>query len=158
MRQLQMNPIGEIKIREEGMFLALKKEYAAALKGLEGFRHIQVLWWFSKTDTVTERNVLEVKKPYKKAPQTVGVFATRAPERPNPIALTTAQVIHIDSENGMIQVAYIDAEDGTPILDIKPYTPSLDRVEVPGLPQWCSHWPSCVEESGEFDWESEFLF
>ena len=42
------------------------------------------------------------------------------------------------------------------ILDLKPYTPSVDRVEKPSIPEWSSHWPLCCEESGDFDWENEF--
>ena len=61
----------------------------------------------------------------------MGIFATRAPLRPNPIALSTAEVLDIDQANGILRLAYIDALDGTPVLDIKPYTPSLDRVETP---------------------------
>lgn len=50
------------------------------------------------------------------------------------------------------------SDDGSPVLDIKPYTPSLDRIEAPGVPQWCSHWPKSLEEAGCFDWEEEFNF
>lgn len=60
--------------------------------------------------------------------------------------------------NAVIGLAYIDAFDGAPILDIKPYTPSIDRVENPAVPDWCSHWPKCYEKSGDFDWESEMNF
>ena len=102
--------------------------------------------------------MLEMPRPYKKAPEVMGVFATRSPIRPNPIALTTAQVINIDYEKGIIQVAAIDANDNSPVLDIKPYTPSLDRVEVPDVPKWCSHWPKSLEESEDYDWESELNF
>ena len=48
--------------------------------------------------------------------------------------------------------------DGTPVLDIKPYTPSLDSVETPGVPEWCSQWPKCTEDSWDFDWEAVFNF
>ncbi|BAL00077.1 hypothetical protein OBV_28780 [Oscillibacter valericigenes Sjm18-20] len=75
--------------------------------------------------------------------------------RPNPIALDCVQVTYIDHENAVIGLAYIEAFDGSPVLDIKPYTPSLDRVENPVVPEWCSHWPNCYEESGDFDWKSE---
>ncbi len=46
----------------------------------------------------------------------------------------------------------------TPVLDIKTYTPSLDRIEAPGVPEWCSHWPKSAEASEHFDWASEFNF
>lgn len=88
----------------------------------------------------------------------MGVFATRLPQRPNPIALTSAKVINIAHKAGTIQIAYTDAEKGTPVLDVKPYTPSLDRVEKPKVPGFCSHWPKCLEESGDFGWESVFNY
>lgn len=78
--------------------------------------------------------------------------------RPNPIALTAVEIIHVNYQSGIIQIAYIDANDDTPVLDIKPYTPSLDRVETPVVPGWCSHWPKSLEESGTFAWEQEFNF
>ena len=59
----------------------------------------------------------------------MGVFATRSPARPNPIAMTASEVINIDFASGIIRVAFIDADEDTPVLDIKPYTPSFDRVE-----------------------------
>lgn len=88
----------------------------------------------------------------------MGTFATRTPIRPNPIALTAAEIICIDYESGLIQIAFIDADDNTPVLDIKPYTPSLDRIEDPEVPEWCAHWPKSLEASASFAWEEEFLF
>lgn len=78
----------------------------------------------------------------------MGVFATRSPVRPNPIALTTSEIISIDFNKGIIRVTFIDANDNTPVLDLKPYTPSFDRVETPGIPAWCSEWPRSTEASG----------
>lgn len=88
----------------------------------------------------------------------MGVFATRSPLRPNPLALTAVSVLDLDNQTGIIKIAYIDANDGTPVLDIKPYTPSLDRVENPQVPSWCDHWPKSVETSGAFNWAEEFNF
>ena len=88
----------------------------------------------------------------------MGIFATRSPIRPNPIALTSVEVIHIDYQKGIIQIAYIDANDNTPILDLKPYTPSFDRVETPVVPGWYNHWPKSLEQSASFAWENEFNF
>ncbi len=98
------------------------------------------------------------RKPYRSAPDTLGTFATRSPARPNPIGITCARVTYIDAQRGVIGLAYVDADDASPLLDIKPYTPSLDRVERPQVPRWCAHWPACVERSGDFDWAGEFLF
>ena len=88
----------------------------------------------------------------------MGIFATRSPQRPNPIALSVAEILYIDHEAGVIYIAYADARQGSPVLDLKPYTPSLDRVEHPQVPDWCGHWPRSLEESGDFDWENEFNF
>ncbi len=150
--------IGAIRVGEDGTQIVLLPEYAPALRGLQGFEYIQVLWWFDGCDNVASRAKLKEKSPYTKGPDDLGVFATRSPERPNPLALSCAYVTDLDTERGIIWIGYIDAEDESPVLDIKPYTPSLDRVERPGLPDWCAHWPDCVERSGDFDWESEFNF
>ena len=85
-------------------------------------------------------------------------MATRSPVRPNPLALTTVKVISIDYKAGFIQIDDIDANNDTPLLDIKPYTPCTDRVETPGLPTWCSHWPKSMETTKDFDWVGEFNF
>lgn len=153
-----LNPIGKISVCENETVIELEKQYIPALKGLDGFGYIQVLWWFDGCDNEKSRNKLIEKSPYKNAPEIIGTFATRSPERPNPIALTPAYVTYIDYENGVIGLAYIDANDGTPVLDIKPYTPSLDRVENPTVPEWCKNWPKSNEKSGEFDWSTVFNF
>ncbi|WP_313180619.1 SAM-dependent methyltransferase [Lacrimispora sp.] len=158
MQKFHVNPIGKINVNEDGMFIELEQKYIPALQALDGFSHLSVIWWFSDFDNEQMRNTIETQQPYKRSPAVMGIFATRSPVRPNPIALSTAQVIHIDYEKGIIQIAYIDGNDGTPVLDIKPYTPSLDRVETPRVPEWCSHWPMSLEKSGTFHWEEEFNF
>ena len=124
----------------------------------DGFSRINVIWWFSDFAKEEYREIMQAEQPYKGAPETMGIFATRSPIRPNPIALTASEIISIDYEKGMIQITFIDASDGSPVLDMKPYTPSLDRVESPGVPAWCSEWPKSIEESGDFEWEKVFNF
>ena len=158
MMNFEVYPIGRIQNNENGTVIEIAPKYIPAMKALEGFSHINVIWWFSGSDNNDARNTLDAPKPYKNAPDTMGIFATRSPIRPNPIALTAVEVIHIDYQKGLIQIAYIDANDNTPVLDIKPYTPSLDRVETPGVPEWCSHWPKSLEQSAYFAWEDEFNF
>lgn len=150
--------IGVIRSDGQGFRIVLSPAYKKALIGLEGFSHINILWWFSGCDNESDRSVFVEAKPYTKGPETLGTFATRSPRRPNPIALSSARVTYIEAGNGIIGLAYIDADDQSPVLDIKPYTPSLDRVEIPEMPVWCRHWPNNVESSGNFDWESEFNF
>ncbi|MCO1603136.1 SAM-dependent methyltransferase [Desulfosporosinus nitroreducens] len=158
MQNFEITPIGKINLNDDGMFIELEPRYIPALQGLDGFSHINVIWWFSDFDNEETRNILETHQPYKNAPPVMGIFATRSPIRPNPLGLTTAQVIGIDYAKGILQIAYIDANNGTPVLDIKPYTPSLDRAETPSVPQWCSHWPKSLDESEDFNWENEFNF
>ncbi|MDL2318820.1 SAM-dependent methyltransferase [Eubacteriales bacterium OttesenSCG-928-A19] len=158
MAELKLNTIGRIESRQGDMRLVLDKAYAPALAGLDGFSHIQILWWFSGCDNAADRSSLTEAKPYRNSPDVLGTFATRSPMRPNPIALDTVQVTYIDHKDAVIGLAWIEAFDGSPVLDIKPYTPSLDRVESPMVPGWCGHWPKCYEASGDFDWENEMNY
>lgn len=158
MNHFEVFPIGKIQNNENGAFIKIEPKYIPAMAALEGFSHINVLWWFSDFDSKEARSTLQTPQPYKNAPATMGIFATRSPIRPNPIALTAVEVIDIDYQKGLIQIAYIDANDATPILDIKPYTPSLDRVETPSVPEWCCQWPRSIEQSASFPWENVFYF
>ncbi|MDO4488810.1 MAG: SAM-dependent methyltransferase [Eubacteriales bacterium] len=138
--------------------IVIDEKYREALNGLNGFSHLEVIWWFSGCDNAEDRSVLTIEKPYKKGPDTIGTFATRSPERPNPIAVSVCSVKAIDYDKGIISLDYFDAFTGTPILDIKPYSPSADRVMEAKVPEWCAHWPGSYEESGDFNWEKEFNF
>jgi len=158
MGELKLRPIGRVESDYGEFKVVLDKKYGEALTGLEGFSHVQVIWWFDGCDNEESRNVMINEKPYTNGPDRIGTFATRSPERPNPIAISTAEILSIDMEKATIQLSYIDAITGTPVLDIKPYTPSADRVNDFKTPSWCSHWPKSYEESGNFDWESEFNF
>jgi tRNA-Thr(GGU) m(6)t(6)A37 methyltransferase TsaA len=153
-----VHSIGTVHAQDGDFFIEVFPQYRPALTGLDGFGYLEVLWWFSGCDNAACRAKRVEEKPYTNGPDQVGTFATRSPERPNPIAVTAASVTYIDRENGVVGLGWIDADDGTPVLDIKPYTPSADRVEEPLVPDWCAHWPRSVEQSGYFDWEAEFNF
>lgn len=75
--------------------------------------------------------------------------------RPNPLEMTIVPVVDIDQEEGIIRIEYIDAEDGSPVVDIKPYH-GTDRLRGFAVPSWCTHWPAWYEDASEFDWEAEF--
>jgi len=138
--------------------IILDPKYKKAIKGLSEFSHILVVYWFNGADNEKDRNLLVEEKPYKKGPKELGVFATRSPNRPNPIAISVCDITYIYEDKGVIGLSYIDADNETSVLDIKPYTPSIDRIENPISPKWCSHWPKSVETSGDFNWEEEFNF
>lgn len=150
--------IGTIK-QEKGQFsIALDETYRGGLTALEGFQFLQILWWADQVDQEELRNMVLLDKPYTKGPEKIGVFATRSPVRPNPLALSIIGVMELRAEEGIITTPYIDAEPGTPVLDIKPYHPSTERVKDVGVPSWCRHWPQWYEDSAHFDWEAEFNF
>lgn len=157
-KTFEVSPIGRFYVDGEETGIRLNAAYAPALRALEGFGHVVVLWWFHQNDDPALRAVLEAPCPYKRGPAVMGTFATRSPYRPNPIGMTVSQVLAVDPARGTLRIAYTDALDGTPVLDIKPYTPSLDRVERPQVPAWCAHWPDSLETSEDFDWVSEFNF
>ncbi len=151
-----LSPIGSIRAQDGQFAVQIDPQYRPALSGLEGFSYVQVLWWSHFLDQPEERQVMECEQPYVKGPARLGIFATRSPMRPNPICLSAAPVIRVDVTGGVLFLGYIDAEDGTPVLDIKPYTPCSDRVRSVSVPDWCRHWPQWFEDSGEFDWAAEF--
>ena len=152
------DPIGTVRTKNGRFFLEFRREIFPALRGIHEFSHIQVLWWFDQFDSPDTRRHLIMDKPYKRGPEKVGVLATRGPVRPNPIAVTACALTGVDESECTLEVAYIDAQSGTPILDIKPYHPSGDRIRDVRMPEWCSHWPAWQEESGDFDWAAEFNF
>ncbi len=156
--EMKLNEIGHAECANGEFKIVLDGDFKEGLKGLEGFSHLQVIWWFNGCDNDQDRSILTIEKPYSKGPGELGTFATRSPERPNPIAISVCQVKDIDYDKGEIRFDYFDAFTGTPILDLKPYQPSVDKVDKADVPDWCSHWPKSYETSGEFDWEKEFNF
>jgi len=97
-------------------------EYSAGLKDLEGFERIWLIYWFHRAAPAEL-----VVQPYMDS-DLHGVFATRAPSRPNPIGMSAVKLLSV--EGILLRVAEIDILDGTPLLDIKPYAPLFDHYPV----------------------------
>ena len=100
---------------------------ADALRGLEGFSHLWLVWVFDQA--IRETWSPTVRPPRLGGNQRMGVFATRSPFRPNPIALSSVKLAGIEqtAEFGtVLKIRGADLMDGTPILDIKPYIPYAD--------------------------------
>ena len=95
-------------------------EFAEGLKDLEGFSHIYLIYHLHK---ISQSRLL-VTPFLDKAPH--GIFATRAPSRPNPIGLSLVRIIRL--EGNLIHVDQLDILDETPLLDIKPYVPEFENV------------------------------
>lgn len=148
MQELHLRPVGHIR-REEGRVLVeLLPQYRPALKGIEEYEYLYLLWWFDQNGPPKEERLL-VKPPHPNAPQKLGVFATRTPHRPNPIALDVVRLQWIHHGKGLLCIDRSDAWDGTAVLDIKPYVPGSDRVERAGTPAWHLGWAQSRPGAGE---------
>jgi len=133
--------IGQVVMKNSKTYLEISERYSPGLKSLDEFSHVMVLWWADKFDNAQYRTALRTHPPYA-TNRLTGIFATRAEYRPNPIALTTCKIIEVNEKEGIMEVSGMDAFDGTPIIDLKPYTPSFDRVKEVEIPLWLSFlWP-----------------
>jgi tRNA-Thr(GGU) m(6)t(6)A37 methyltransferase TsaA len=145
-----MHPIGRINRADGAIQIQVDAPFRPALRQLGQFSHVMVFWWADWFDSDEYRNsqsMLQCEPPY--APgQITGVFATRAPYRPNPIAMTTCKLQGVDDDKGHVLVADIDAVDGTPVVDLKAYFPVCDRVQEATIPSWLSGWPEWMPENG----------
>lgn len=115
---MPIQPVGARNIKGQ---IHLKKEYEEGLKDLEGFSHIILIYHFH----LSKGYLLKVK-PFMDNTEH-GIFATRAPKRPNPIGLSVASIDKI--EENVIYISNVDIVDGTPLLDIKPYIPYFDKLD-----------------------------
>jgi tRNA-Thr(GGU) m(6)t(6)A37 methyltransferase TsaA len=152
---IQLESIGTIRT-QEGFAVKLDSKWRAGLSELEGFGHVVVLWQAHQATWSDEH--ISVKQPYHGAPGEMGVFATRSPLRPNRVCVSVAALVSVDTETCTVNLAWIDAEEGSPVIDIKPYHPSSDRIEFPRTPPWCASWPKSLEQSARFDWSKVFSF
>lgn len=128
---MQLKPIGIVKsavtdssgMPLEGIRSSIQiyQEFELGLRGIEKSTHVIILYWMS----LAKRDVLEArpKKVSEKLPKQ-GVFALRSPSRPNPIGISVVKLLH--KEGLIMEVDGLDAIDGTPVLDIKPYAQGLD--------------------------------
>lgn len=155
MTPCRLVPIGRALQAAGGPVLEIDPAHRDGLAGLEDFRWVIVQWFADRAVRTGEPSLL-LSCPYRGGPERLGVFATRSPLRPNPLCVSVAALIAVDAAAGRLRLGWIDCDDGTPILDIKPYQASLDRVERPEPPAWCATWPRSVETAGSFDWSSVF--
>ena len=132
---LELNPIGQVvsSLKERAgaphqgrgtkltATIKIKPEFLPAAEEIKDGDLIWVLCWFDRAD----RSRLRVHPRGDRSQPLRGVFSTRSPARPNPVSLTLVEVI--EAREGELQVNGLEALDGTPVLDIKPYIPGIDR-------------------------------
>jgi tRNA-Thr(GGU) m(6)t(6)A37 methyltransferase TsaA len=126
--------VGVVEKAGELSRVRIFQEFCDGLKRLDEFSHVIILYWFHLRNSEKERRVLQVTpKRHSGAPQ-VGVFASRSPSRPNPIGFCVAELIKI--EDCTLTVKGLDAFEGSPIIDVKPYFPRADSVPNARVPEW----------------------
>lgn len=129
----QLNHIGHVQVQDGKSQIVLDPEYQDGLLRLDEFSHVWVIWWFDRNDSPEEREILQVHPRREPRNPLSGVFATRAPVRPNLVGLTLCRVIAV-RENVLV-IDRIDAYPGTPVLDLKPYIPGWESVPDAIVPQ-----------------------
>ena len=113
--------------------IVVNSNLTEALEGLEEFSHIIVLYWMHKAAN-TSLPSLKVHPMGKGELPLVGLFATRSPRRPNPIGKATVRLLK--RQDNILKVEGLDAIDGTPVIDIKPYIQQYDSATNTRAPSW----------------------
>jgi tRNA-Thr(GGU) m(6)t(6)A37 methyltransferase TsaA len=113
--------------------IVVDSHLAEALDGLEEFSHIIVLYWMHQL-TLGRKLKLKVHPMGKPELPLTGRFATRAPSRPNPVGQATVRLL--ERRDNILKVKGLDAIDGTPVIDIKPYIPGYDSAIDAKAPRW----------------------
>jgi len=140
-KEIRLSLIGFVrrKVKEEDVkdkslvcSIIVKKGYEKALDGVEDFSHIYVIFWMYKIGDA-ERRTLKTHPRGRMDLPLLGVFATRSPLRPNPIGLTIVELL--GRKGNVLTVRGLDAFDGTPVIDVKPYN-HWDKIEDVKVPKW----------------------
>lgn len=140
MEDITLKPIGvvenNVKAPRFGNFsneiseIIIDKKLTEALTGIDDYSHVIIVYWMDKI----KRQVITHRPQGNPEVPITGIFSCRCPERPNPIAITTVELI--ERNGNIIKVKGLDILDKTPIIDIKPYWPQYDKVENEKIPDW----------------------
>jgi len=139
-QQIVLNPIGYVKtdavgneVKDKNIIsqIVLHEDLVEALDGVDGFSHVFVLFWLNQV--TDQHRALKFHPRGRKDMPLLGVFALRTNQRPNPIGLTLVELLKV--EGHVLTVRGLDAYDGTPVLDIKPFD-SWDSAKDARVPDW----------------------
>jgi tRNA (adenine37-N6)-methyltransferase len=128
-----VRPIGWIRKQAGTVMVEVEALYLPALLGLELYSHVWVLYWFHENDNPRDRSILQVHPCRNPANPLAGVFAARAPVRPNLIGLSVASLQGVAGHRVILKG--LDAREGTPVLDLKPYLPLSDAIGEARAPE-----------------------
>lgn len=140
-KRICLDPIGfveteaagdDVKDRTQLSRIVVNSTLAPALSGIEEFSHVFVLFWLDKI-TRKQRKTLRVHPRGRADLPLVGIFAARTNLRPNPIGLTLVELVNV--KDNVLTIRGLDAFDGTPVLDLKPYDP-WDKAKNMRVPEW----------------------
>ena len=142
MHEIIMRPVGYVRncIEEKKdsawggdvSTIVLAQEYHTGLKGLEDFSHAIVIFYLDQAKYERETHLQRHPRDREDMPL-VGIFAQRTKDRPNTIGVTSVEIVAADDAS--LTVKGLDAIDGTPVLDIKPYYPAFDKKDA-RVPEW----------------------
>jgi tRNA-Thr(GGU) m(6)t(6)A37 methyltransferase TsaA len=139
--KIELKPVGFVKtkavgkeVRNKGNVseIVFREDLAEALEGVDDFSHLFVIFWMHEISE-EERRTVKVRPRGRRDMPLLGAFATRTPHRPNPIGLTVVELLEV--EGNVVTVRGLDAFDGTPVLDIKPFD-YWDVAEDARVPEW----------------------
>lgn len=141
--EIRLKPIGTVRNQEQEIGgrdwskvvseIVLDQTLAPGLDGLSEFSHIIVLFWMHRVSDQS-RTILKVHPQGRAELPLVGVFTTRSPSRPNPVGIAVVRLL--DCRGNTLKVEGLDALDGTPVIDIKPFMPPRDLVGEVRVPDW----------------------
>jgi len=124
------------KVCEDTAQIRIFPEFCSGLKGVEDFSHLIILYWLHLRDNEADRRTLLVFPQRGTVKVETGVFACRSPSRPNPIGLCVVELVR--REDCTLTVGGLDAIEGSPIIDIKPYIPNIDTARNVRIPKWAT--------------------
>jgi tRNA-Thr(GGU) m(6)t(6)A37 methyltransferase TsaA len=140
-QKILLKPIGfvrteaigdEVKDKTRISQIVLRDELAEALEGIDDFSHLFVLFWLNEISD-EQRKTLKVHPRSRKDLPLLGIFATRTMLRPNPIGLTLVELVKV--EGNVLTVRGLDAFNGTPVFDVKPFD-AWDTAKDAKVPAW----------------------
>jgi tRNA-Thr(GGU) m(6)t(6)A37 methyltransferase TsaA len=152
--EVKLRPIGRVvsgrssaarddRWEEAPAEIEVDPRWADALDGIEGFSHVWLVWWLDRSEGPPD--FAHVRPERRQEMPLVGIFATRSPRRPNPIAMTPVRLL--ERRGARLTVQGLDAYEGTPVLDIKPYLRRGDLIPEATAPDWLEAlWLSHDEE------------
>ena len=139
---IEMEAIGYVRneVKEKKDFawgkdtssIVLNEEYISGLKGLEDFSHVIILYHLDKAKYEKDKH-LQRRPQNREDMPLVGIFSQRGKDRPNRIGMTSVEIVSVSDDT--LVVKGLDAVDGSPVLDIKPYYPVYDKKEA-SVPEW----------------------